>query len=135
RGLIEREGEGREYLPGVGPAAGAVAAAGDPRDEERVGLQGEDIVVALGDIGEIEPRAPVPQELLRPTCRPGPQYPVVDLLDPGCERLGIVIVERPQRQCSRACDRRGPGARGSVGEELGVALVEPDDGVTPVPAR
>src|SRR5262249_11443676 len=124
----------REELGLVRPAAGAVGTVKDRGYEERVRLQGEDIVEADGVVlDEIEPDAYVPQELLRSPRGPGAQSPVVDDLDGGFERLGIAIeVERPQRQRHRARDPRDADARGPVGQQLGVTLVEPDDGVTQV---
>src|SRR5262249_61485427 len=63
----------REDRTFVGPAADTVAPAKDPGDEEGVRLQGEDIVVADGElIDEIEPGAPVPQPLLCSARGPGP---------------------------------------------------------------
>ena len=70
------------------------------------------------------------QQRFRPARGPGPQGPVVDDLDGGRERRGAAIeVERSQQRRDRARRRRGAGARGAVGEELGVALVQARDGV------
>src|SRR5215470_17663058 len=64
--------------------------------------------------------------------RPGAQYPMVDVLDVGCERARQAIGIEPSLQelCRGARRRRGAGAFGAVGEDLGVALIEPGDGVT-----
>src|SRR5215468_4051363 len=89
---VGAEGAQREELCLDGPATGPVGAAKDLGDEERIRLHGEDIVEADGgDVGEIEPGAHVPQELLRSLRGPGPQSPVVDVLDGGGERLGKAI--------------------------------------------
>ena len=120
-----------EELPLVGAAAGAVGAEVRPAHEERIGPQAEDVVLAHGDVvGDLEQRAAVLQQRFRPARGPGPQDPVVDDLDGGCERGGEAIeVDRSQHRRDRARRRRGAGARGAVGEEVGVALVQPDDGV------
>ncbi len=69
-------------------------------------------------------------QLFRPARGPGPQDPVVDDLDGRCGHRGEAIgVERPPDRRDRARRRRRAGARGTVGEELGVALVQADDGV------
>src|SRR5262249_8669485 len=66
RAAVGSEDAQREALGLVRPAAGAVGAAKDRGYEERVKLQGEDIVDADGvGRGEIEQSAQVPQELLR----------------------------------------------------------------------
>src|SRR5262249_4585668 len=80
-GPVDGEREGFIF---VDPAAGAIRTAPGLGEEERVRPQGEDIVVAEGDVmAEIEVGAPVPQQLLRSARGPGPQNPVVDDLDGG----------------------------------------------------
>src|SRR5262249_23334570 len=76
---IGSEDQETEDLCLPGAATGAVGAEARRAPEERVRPSTEDVVEADdGDIDELEPGAPVPQEFLRPMCRPGPQDPVVD---------------------------------------------------------
>ena len=118
-------------MPLEGAAAGAVGAEVRPAHEERVGSQGEDVVDAVGDVvGELEQGADAPQHGFGSAHGPEPDGPVVDELDVGRERRGVAIeVRRSQQRRDRARRRRGAGALGAVGEELGVALVQPGDGV------
>ena len=98
-----------------------------PAHEERVGPQAEDVVDAHGErrrrarAGSGVPR----RTASAPRADPIPEGPVVDELDGGRERRGVAIgVERSHDRRDRARRRRGAGARGAVGEELGVALVQ-----------
>ncbi len=98
--------------------------------QQRISLQVEDFVRARGDlVGELEHGAEVVQVRFPPTRGPGSQGPVVDDLDVGCDRGGIAIEVERRHPPDRARRRRRAGARGAVGEELGVALVQAGDGV------
>ena len=101
------------------------------RSEERVGAQREDVVDAVVEVvRELGAGAELLQERLRSAHGPDPEGPVVDELDGGRERRGVAIeVERSDHRRDRARRRRGAGALGAVGEQLGVALVEAGDGV------
>ena len=120
-----------EELPLEGAAASAVGAEERPPQEERVRLQTEDFVLSHGGVvDEKEPRTDVLERLFRPTRGPGPQGPVVDDLDAGCERRGVAIgVPRSQIGRGRTRRSRGAVACGAVGQELGVALVQPRNGI------
>ena len=77
-----------------------------------------------------------PQKRLGSAQDPEPDGAVIDELDGGRERRGAAIeVERSQHRRDRARRRRGAGALGAVGEQLGVALVQPDDGVAEAVGR
>src|SRR5262249_17623105 len=55
---------------------------------------------------------------------------MVDHLDIGPDRRGPAIeIGWPEERRHRARRRRGAAARGAVGEQLGVALVQPGDGI------
>jgi len=96
--------------------------------QERIRFQSEDFIEARGDVvGELQHGAHVLHDRLLPTGGPGSQDPVVDDLGGGREKRMIRLPRLHPRH--RACGRRSAGALGAVGEELGVALVEPDDGV------
>ncbi len=121
----------QEERPLVGAAAGAVGAGVRPAHEERVGLQAEDVVDAHGDVvGELEQGAEVLQQRFRPARGPGPQRS-------GGRRPRWRARARWRSDRGRAVPhgrdrarrRRGAGALGAVGEELGVALVQAGDGV------
>src|SRR5262245_53052388 len=61
---------------------------------------------------------------------------MVDQPDLGPDRRGPAIeVGWPKERRHRACRRRGAVARGTVGDKLRVALVQPDDGVAQVVRR
>ncbi len=129
---IGSEDPEHEEGPLEGAAAGAVGAEVRPAHEERVGSQAEDVVDAGGAVvGELEQGAERAAGPLRLRARTGePDGAVVDELDVGRERRAVAIeVERSQQRRDRARRRRGAVALGAVGEELGVALVQPGDGV------
>src|SRR5262249_60814119 len=89
------EGKQRGGCYCEGPAAGAIGAKKDTGDEERVRVQGEDVVVAHGDIGEIEHGAYLPQQVLRSARGPETERSVVDDLDRGGQRLRKAIHADP----------------------------------------
>ena len=115
------------------PLIGAPASVGGSSvsraHDERIGVQAKDFFGARGGVvGDLEQGAEVLQERFRPTRGPGSQAPVVDDLDGGCDRGGDAIEVEP-RPPHRPRPCRGAGARGPVGKELGVAFVQPRDGV------
>src|SRR5262249_45763962 len=64
-----------------------------------------------------------------------PDRPVVDVVHEWGERRSAAIeVDRSRIHCYGPRRRRGAGAFRAIGEERGVALVEPDDGVAQVVA-
>ena len=72
-----------------------------------------------------------PQRALGSAHRPEPEGPAVDELDVRREPLRRAIGVERSAACvrDRARRRRGAGALGAFGEQLGVALVEAGDGV------
>ena len=94
-------------------------------------MQTEEFVGARGGVvGELEHGAEVLKVRFRPTREPGPQGPVVNDLDGGCDQRGDAIeVERSLHSHDRLRRCRGAGTRGAVGEEIGVPFVQPRDGV------
>src|SRR5262249_26974293 len=124
-----------EELALVAAAPDAFRAEVRRAQESSVGAQGEDVLDAVGDVvGEFEEsaeRAQVGVASARGRQADGPV--VVDELDGWVERRGEAIeADRPDQRRDRPRRCCGAGARGAVGEQLGVALVEPDDGVAQV---
>ena len=59
---------------------------------------------------------------------------MVDGFDGRCERPGEAIeLDRARHRRDRTCRRRSTVARGTLGQQLGVAFVQPDEGVSPEP--
>ncbi len=100
--------------------------------EQRVGSQAEDVVDANGDVvGDLEQGAEACAGRLRaPRADPIPRVRWSTTRwrarAPWRSDRGRTV---PSMRRDRARRRRGAGARGAVGEELGVALVQPRDGV------
>ena len=120
----------QEEVPLEGASTDADGARGRPAHEERVGSQAEDVVDARGKVfRDLEQGAESAQECLGSAGGPKPEEPVVDELDGGREDRGPAIeVMWSQHHRDRARRRRGAGACGPVGEEVGVALVQAGDG-------
>src|SRR5262249_1809278 len=122
-GSKDQELEGR-YLPGPPPAAAGAEEREAAGDGARPGAGGA--AEANGDIDKLEPGAPVLQVLVRSAPGPASQDPTVDDLDGRCQRLGEAIeLDRAGHRRDRARRRRGTVACGPVGQQLGVALVQP----------
>src|SRR5262249_10514298 len=80
--------------------------------------------------GGLEERAQRGAVLRDSVYRPEPDDPVVVVGDIGGHRRGLVIeVERSNLRCDRAGGRGDAPPLGAVWEQLGVALVQADDGV------
>ena len=120
-----------EEMPLVAAAAGALDAEVRPAQEHGVGPDADDVVDAVGDaLGNLEQASEPPPHGFDSGQRPDTLRPMVEVLDGGGVRPGVGIgVERPQHRRDRARGRRGAGALGALGEQLGVALVQPHDGV------
>ena len=114
-----------------GAAARAVGAGVRPAQQDRVGLETEHVVDAGGDVvGELEQGAEAAQQRVGAAAGREADGAVVDERDVGGERRGVAIeVGRRHHGRDRARRRRGAGACRAVGEQLGVAFVQPRDGV------
>ena len=97
--------------------------------EQRVGSQVEDVVKAVGDpIGELDQGAQLLRSASAPRWTRSPASGGRRSRRRGMRR-GVRSGRRSQQRRDRARRRRGTIALGAVGEELGIALVQPDDGV------
>ena len=121
----------RSRLPLEGAAAGTVRAVARPTQEVCVGSQIEHIVDAVGDVvGNLIDGAQHAQHSIGSAHGFEAHGPVIGEFDGRPDRPGVASkVVRAHVRRDRARRRRGAGAFGSVGEELGVALVESGDGV------
>ena len=128
---IDSEDPEHQELALVGTAAGAEGARIRPAHEERVGSQTEDVVDARGPVvRELGQGAHGPQRCLGSVHGAQSDGPGVDELDGRRERGSPALdVRRSHQRSNRTLRRRGAGACRAVGEEVGVALVQADDGV------
>src|SRR5262249_40277231 len=110
-------------------AAGAIDAGVRPGYEQRIGALAKDIVDAVGDrVGDLEQGAEPAQVGIGAPRALKPERAVVDELDVGRDRPSPAIeIDGAYQRLERARRRRGARTIGTVGEELGVALVQPDD--------
>src|SRR5262249_30176742 len=115
-----------------GPSAVAGGSALRKVYEEAVRPEAQDVVDPDHDVGGngvegTEPR----QELLRTVRGLESERSVVEELYRGMERAGDAIdVEGVEQRLDGTRRRRGPGARGTVGEEIGMPRIQLGDRIT-----
>src|SRR5207249_3054316 len=127
---VDAEDIERDEAPLEAAAAGAVRTEVRPAHEERVGSEAENIVEVKDEVvRDLEQGVDPASDRLGSAEGRKAERPVVDVLTVRRDdRVDGVRVWAPQDR-DRARRRRGAGARGAVGEEAGVALVQPDESV------
>src|SRR5262249_47190032 len=117
--------------PLVAATTGAAGAGMCPSREQRVRPETDNVVVTEDDVvGDLQNGAQLLPVRFGATCEPGPEDPVIDALDVGCPRRRLTIeIEWADGRRDRSRHRGGAGTRGAVWQEVGIAVVEPDDGI------
>src|SRR5215468_7748317 len=113
-------------------ALAALGRRGRPAHEGHLGSQAKDVIEPGDDVvGDVEERVQPVEVGCGAARRPdSDDAAMVDELEGRGHRGGVAIeVKRSGHRRDRARRRGGAGARRAVGEYLGIALIEPGDGI------